>query len=665
MSRTPAEVVELGLAVVGRHDRPDLTARLRQARARLVDGRVRVLVVGEFKQGKSQLVNGLAGAPVCPVSDDIATAVPTVVQHSAAVTVTLVRRPLTGPDTPEPGVPGLDVPGIDVPGIDMAGAGPDEPDPDPGPALERVVVPAEELAAHLTGTADGADRLDHVVIGVPRPILAGGLELVDTPGVGGLSSVHGAATTATLPSADAVLLVSDASQEYTAPELEFLARAAAVCPNVACVLTKNDLYPQWRRIAELDRGHLQRAGIVAPLFAVSSTLRWEAVLANDTELNEESGFPALVRYLRRDVLGQADRLARRSVAHDVLAVSGQLIGGLRAELTAQQDPEAARDLVERLAAARTRAGELKDRSARWQQTLGDGVADLNADIDHDLRGRMREITRVAEEEIGSGDPTATWDQFTRWAHQEVAAAAAANFVWATQRTRWLGERVAEHFSADREQLLPALRAEKSDALTSVRPITTRSDEAFGLGQKALSGMRGGYMGMLMFGMLGTFVGFASLLNPLGIGAGVFMAGKTVRDERKRIITKRQNEARAAVRRYVDDVTFQVAKESRDRLRGVQRDLRDHFTEQAEQMKRSLTESQQAAERALKASQGERERRIPEIKTELQRLAALREAAQALVATAAAAAPARPSPVPRSNPQPEPAPAASTASGAGR
>ncbi|MCO1661171.1 dynamin family protein [Pseudonocardia humida] len=638
MSPTPAEVVDLGLAVLGRHDRPDLTARLRRARTRLVDGRVRVLVVGEFKQGKSQLVNGLAGAPVCPVSDDIATAVPTVVHHSEAVTVTLVRR----------------VPPVAGDALPVAAVLDGGPDPDAGPELERVEVPAEELAGHLTGTAEGADLLDHVEVGVPRPVLAGGLELVDTPGVGGLSSVHGAATTATLPTADAVLLVSDASQEYTAPELDFLARAVAVCPNVACVLTKNDLYPQWRRIADLDRAHLQRAGITAPLFAVSSTLRWEAVLANDTELNEESGFPELVRYLRRDVLGQADRLARRSVAHDVLAVSGQLIGGLRAELTAQEDPEAARALVERLAEARARANELKDRSARWQQTLGDGVADLNADIDHDLRGRMREITRVAEEEISAGDPSTTWEQFTRWAHQEVAAAAAANFVWATQRTRWLGERVAEHFSADRDQLLPALRAEPSDALSSARPIAMRAEETFGVGQKALTGMRGGYMGMLMFGMLGTFVGFASLLNPLGVGAGLFMAGKSIRDERKRIVTKRQNEARAAVRRFVDDVTFQVAKESRDRLRGVQRDLRDHFTAQAEQMKRSLAESQLAAERAVKASQGERERRIPEIRAELQRLEALRAAARALVPT--------PKPSPAPAPAPVPAP---TASGADR
>ena len=56
-----------------------------------------------------------------------------------------------------------------------------------------------------------------------------------------------------------MLFVSDASQEYTAPELEFLKQATAVCPNVLCVLSKTDLYPEWARIAELDREHLAAA----------------------------------------------------------------------------------------------------------------------------------------------------------------------------------------------------------------------------------------------------------------------------------------------------------------------------------------------------------------------------------------------------------------------
>ena len=78
------------------------------------------------------------------------------------------------------------------------------------------------------------------------------------------------------------------------------------------------------------------------------------------------------------------------------------------------------------------------------------------------------------------------------------------------------------------------------------------------------------------------------------------------------------------------MTFQVAKDSRDRLRLVQRDLRDHFTAQAEQLKRSLQESQQAAERAVKASRSEREARLAEITAALEQLETVRRQARALL-----------------------------------
>jgi Dynamin family len=599
----PIAAVDHALKAIARYGRPDLDTRLQHARSRLLDGTVRVLVVGEFKQGKSMLVNGLVGAPVCPTFDDIATAVPTVVKHAGAVSVTLVR----------------------------AGTG------------ERIEVPVTELADHACeqGNPGNREGWSQIEVGLPRRVLSGGLELVDTPGVGGLQSVHGAATMAALPSADAVLLVSDASQEYTAPEMEFLQHAASVCPTVACVLTKNDLYPEWRRIAELDRGHLAAAGITAEVFPVSSTLRWQAVQDNDADTNEESGFPPLIAHLRTRVVGQADRLARRGVVHDVVAVTGQVADHLKAELAAQQNPESVGELVRGLTEAQERATALKEKSARWQQTLNDGVADLNADIDYDLRDRMREISRLAEDELlAGGDPTKVWEQFTAWLQQEVAAAAAANFVWATQRARWLAQQVAEHFAADQDDIgrpLPALRNDPSDALRSVREMAAPSSGGWSVGIKMLTGMRGGYMGMLMFGMLGTFIGFASILNPLGIGAGIMMAGKTVGDEKKRLVTKRQNEAKAAARRYVDDVTFQVAKDSRDRLRAVQRDLRNHFTEQAEQMKRSLQESQLAAERAVKASRSERDARQAEITAELAALDAVRREARSLLPQPAKAA----------------------------
>ena len=597
----PVKAVDLALATIARYDRSDLNARLKQARARLLDDQIRVLVVGEFKQGKSLLINGLVTASVCPVYDDVATSVPTVVRYADSPTVTLVRELEADGDSSEP-------------------------------RTERIQVPVEELADHVSeaGNPGNRERLSFAEVGVPRRILANGLEVVDTPGVGGLHSVHGAATMAALPSADAVLLVSDASQEYTEPELEFLRQAQKVCPNVGCVLTKTDLYPEWRRIAELDRAHLVTAGIEAELFTVSSTLRLHAARDDDKELNNESGFPALVRYLRQRVVGQADLLARRSTVHDVLAVTDQLTGSLRAEQSAQQSPETVQELIQQLTEAEQRAAALKERSARWQVTLNDGVADVNADIDYDLRDRMREIVRLAEEEIDNGgDPTKTWKQFTGWAEQEVATASSATFIWATQKTRWLVQKVADHFSEDAEQIAPALPTEASDALSSVRDMALREGEPWGVGQKALTALRGGYVGVLMFGLLGTMVGL-SLLNPFSIGAGLLLGGKALTDERRRIITRRQSEAKMTVRRYIEDVIFQVGKDSRDILRRAQREIRDHFTTLAEEMQRSIGESLQGAQKAVKTSKSDREQRLVEIKRELERLEALQQKARTLL-----------------------------------
>src|SRR5262249_61059798 len=112
----------------------------------------------------------------------------------------------------------------------------------------------------------------------------------DAPGLGGRGSTHAAASLAAISMADAVLFVTDASQELTRPEADFLPRAQQLCGTVAVVLTKTDFYPAWRTVRDLDRRHLQGLGDV-PLMAVSSPLRAHAVQTNDTALNEESGFP--------------------------------------------------------------------------------------------------------------------------------------------------------------------------------------------------------------------------------------------------------------------------------------------------------------------------------------------------------------------------------------
>lgn len=610
-----ATLVEQGMELVGAGERNDLRRRLEQTRRRLLDPSVRVIVVGEFKQGKSQLINALVNAPVCPVDDDVATSVPTVVKHgdSPSASVLVAKDPLTPEQEP------------------AAQASPVGGDPQ----LERRPVNINELAAYVSeaGNPGNAKNLAAAEVALPRQLLSGGLTLVDSPGVGGLGSSHTLTTLTALPSAHAVLFVSDASQEYTEPEIRFLRQAMRVSPNVLAALTKTDLYPSWRQIEAIDRQHLSDVGPGIPLFPVSSELRLQAARLKDKELNEESGFPALITSLREDVVGKAATLRRRSVAQDLLTVTEHLRLSLQSELAALENPEGTPQMIADLQAAKEEADALRKRSSRWQTTLNDGIGDLIADMEYDLRDRLRRIQREAEAAIDQGDPGPAWEQFTVWLEQSTAAAISDTFIWTSERSQWLAFQVAEHFSEEVVALPFTNVADTGGVLDPVGDMPTMEDGHLGPLQKLLIGMRGSYGGVLMFGLLTGIFGMA-LINPLSVGAGLMLGRKAYREEKEARLKRRQAEAKALVRKQIDDIVFQVGKQLKDRLRLVQRATRDHFTEIADEHHRSLTDSVAAAQKAAATYAVERDLRIKEIRTQLKTVDALHQAATQLQGPAA-------------------------------
>src|SRR6266508_3571192 len=86
-------VVKLGSQAANAYKRPDLVERLTTTARRLADPSFHVFVVGEFKQGKSSLVNALLNAPVCPVDDDIATSAPTAVRYGDEASACVLLKP--------------------------------------------------------------------------------------------------------------------------------------------------------------------------------------------------------------------------------------------------------------------------------------------------------------------------------------------------------------------------------------------------------------------------------------------------------------------------------------------------------------------------------------------------------------------------------------------
>nr|WP_306632468.1 dynamin family protein [Arthrobacter ulcerisalmonis] len=605
-------LLEQGLQLVGSGERADLRRRLDQAMARLQDPSIRVIVVGEFKQGKSKLINALVNAPVCPVDDDIATSVPTIVRYG------------------EPASAAVLVPAPEKPPGEAAGDGVDG-------SVERRPVDLSELPALVSeqGNPGNVRKLAAAEVCLPRRILTGGLTIIDSPGVGGMGSTHTLTTLTALPTADAMLLVSDASQEYTEPELRFLRQAMRITPSVAAVLSKTDLYPDWRRVEELDRTHLEQVAPDIPLFPLSADLRLEASRLQDSELNQESGFPGLVAHLRNEVVGKAQRIQRRSVSQDLLSVTDNLRLSLQSELEALENPGGTPQMLAALEQAKTEADDLRKRSARWQLTLSDGINDLIADMEYDLRDRLRRIQREAETAIDQGDPGPVWMEFSQWLEECVAAAVSDTFVWTSERSQWLAAQVAEHFAAD-DVSLPVLHVSDSgDALDPVDQMPGLDPGRVNPVQKVLIGMRGSYGGVLMFGLLTGIFGMA-LINPLSVGAGLLLGRKAYREDKETRLKRRQGEAKALVRRQLDDVTFQVGKQLKDRLRLVQRTIRDHFTEIADEYHRSLSDSVAAAQKAASSYAQEKEGRIRDIKAELTKVDALRRAAEAVSAEVTAA-----------------------------
>nr|WP_280364994.1 dynamin family protein [Nocardia wallacei] len=569
--------------------RGDLVDRLRALAERVRDPRQRIVVAGLGNQGKSRFVNALLNAELCPVGDDTTTTVPVLLSH--------------GPQ-----------PGAELVVADAAGE-------------RRIPWQLDETRGPTPHSAHGpVARLE---IRAPSPLLADGIVVIDTPAIGG----RAAGALGLVSTADAVLLLSDASTELTKPEVEFLRQAQRLCPAVALVLTKLDLYPHWRQVLHADQAHLRRHGLDLPVLPVSALLRTHALRLRDEQLGRESGFGPLYDFLRTVVM-RGRTATGRAVARDISSAAEHLALALGSELVALRDPERGAAAIRELRAAKAQAEELQRRTATWQQTLGDGVTDLAAEIDHDLRGRLRGIARTAEEWIDENDPGRHWDRMAEWLSTTVDTAIGDNLVWTHRCGVLLAERVGEHFAEFGGVDLPHVRPDPGSGEPGAGVALSDLEPELGLGHKLLVGLRGSYGGLVMVGLAGTVAGLA-LVNPLSLGAGMLLGGKAFRDDKRERQVRRRAEAKAAVRRYLDDVAFEAGKQSRDRLHRIHRLLRDHFTGIAERSLRSLSDSLQAAQDAAGVETARRAERCAELERQLRVVAELRRYTDAMLPPAGA------------------------------
>jgi Dynamin family len=585
-----AVAAELGDGDAARRARAEATA--------VVAHSARVVVVGEKKRGKSSLINALLGRPgLLPVDVDIATSVHVTVGAADEESAFAV-------DDEHPG--GMAIPLSAI--AEYAALDPDTMEmPHPG--------------------------VREVGVGLPDPLLRSGIELIDTPGVGGLVSGHAELTLAALSMADALLFVVSGSSELTASECAFLEQATERIASVAFVLTQTDKYPSWRKVLaanqQLVLKHAPQFG-TAPWFAVSSLDAARAAAASDpaesAALAERSGFRPLEEALTQRIAGRAAELRAKNAAW----VAGRLIRKLtddqeRRLRSLSRDPE----LIATIRGKEEQLAKHRGADAKWRRDLDTEFAKLSQDMMRLYQKRIVDVQGRADQWIAMADT----DTVTQIAHDLDASLRAmwADLVTdartgaisiAARITASLGADTMDALLLDMDNPYPQQLAEGGE----LRPSPEGSPQGFA---EKLTNVWPSLSGFSVTAMAAHMV-LGLAVPPLAIvSIGGILALYLHQGRRKQAATAR---ARADLQRHVQGELRRAGAEMMppllDGVQAMHARIRDTISERMAALSRELTEAIAQAARHQQESEQELAPQRAAAEQALRRLRALADRAGA-------------------------------------
>jgi GTPase Era involved in 16S rRNA processing len=317
--------------------------RCEELLVKLAEDRFTLAVVGQFKRGKSSLMNAIIGRELLPTGVLPLTSAITILKFGPAERLVVRRANSVFPE----------------------------------------IVPVTALADYVTEKGNPANRkkVKTATLEVPLPFLRRGLEFVDTPGVGSAIEANTATTYRFLPECDAVLFVTSVDTPFTETELDFLHAIRAHVGKIFFILNKTDLLPDDSDLAEV-------------LQFVESELRTEmettqvrvfplsARLALTPLPGAGSGLPALQETLAHFLAEEKSTVFLRAILDRALRILEEECGDLELARRARGLPEEV--VSERMATL----------AAQWNE-LGAARQRLVTQLEENALQRARELAAPA------------------------------------------------------------------------------------------------------------------------------------------------------------------------------------------------------------------------------------------------------------------------------
>ncbi|HXG52683.1 MAG TPA: dynamin family protein [candidate division Zixibacteria bacterium] len=330
-------------------------ARIAELQQRLAEERFHLAVLGQFKRGKSTLLNALLGEPLLPTGVVPLTSVPTFLQGGERRAIRVLFR-------------------------------------DRGQAAftDLTLEDAHEiLVRHVTEQENPGNRLgvEYVEVEHPSSLLRAGLVLIDTPGIGSTLRHNTEATLRFLPQCDAALFVVSADPPITEVEKDFLKAVRDKVAKLIFVMNKID-YLDDHELDEATR-FLERALREADvqdgrtIFGISARQALEAKIGREAALWRKSGLEGLFRHLLDFTAREKSRTLRLALARKALAVIADVSMEIRLRL---RSLELSRRELERRV-------ELFDRKVKEIEGEAIKIADL---LEGDRKRAVAHVEDLAE-----------------------------------------------------------------------------------------------------------------------------------------------------------------------------------------------------------------------------------------------------------------------------
>ncbi len=269
-----------------------------------------LVVVGQFKRGKTCLINALLGTDLLPVSVVPLTSIVTILVYGENLAVKVFFND--------------------------------------GRILD---IPVEKLPEYVTesGNPRNEKEVREVVVLYPSPYLKDGVRLVDTPGVGSVYLHNTDVAYSYLPKSDGALFLLSVDQPAGSAELEFLSDVREFADRIFFLLNKIDYLPgeEVERSVSFSRDTLEEiTGAEARIFPVSAKLALEGRMEGSPEKLARSGLPAFSEALDRFLMKEKGKVLLGSVSKNLLRILAAAKLEIELELKSLKTPvEEIRDKI--------------------------------------------------------------------------------------------------------------------------------------------------------------------------------------------------------------------------------------------------------------------------------------------------------------------------------